>query len=697
MGKPQDGSSGSDGPPSHRPTPASDAERERGNIAASHTDEHVGVNPEEGEQSRSRVIDAVAWLLPFALVVYVALRGGGFDASVRAEVGIVVWVVLAVGVAAGLLPRLPVTRTAAVTIGLFAALIAWTTLAIAWTESAEKTIDELARTLTYFGFFLLAIAIQGRGGLRRTAGAVGAAIGVVAALALLSRLHPAWFPENQLGDIYTGFESRLNYPLNYWNGVAILVAMGLPLVLWLAAASRQLWARALASAALPVMALAIYYTFSRSGLIVGGIGLVVLLAAYPARRALVVPLVLGALGSGAVIAFATQREELKSGVESATASSQGDEMIAIVLGVCVLVGLLRFVLSRAEERGVLPEISAGPLERLPWRPLIAGALVVGAIGVLATGEASDRWEEFKQPGSVGTTGERFQSAGGNGRYQYWDSALAATSSEPVTGIGAGTYQFWWEREATLPGANEYAHSLYFETLAELGVVGLLLILGLFGSIVVAGARMVRNNPPERRAAPVAALATIVVFVLGAGIDWFWQIPAIPLVFFLLAAAIVAAAMEPDSSRGRREPGTRGPIRIAVPLLAVPVIALLASSLVASNSIESSQAAARDERLDDALDSARQASDLQPWAATPYVQEAQILDLMGEGPDAISAAEIATEKESTNWETWWVLSQVEENAGEPAAAEEALGRARSLNPLHYLWQEGGAEAAGQPGG
>src|SRR5688572_13063409 len=45
----------------------------------------------------------VAWLAPFALVVYLALRGGGYDAVVRMEVGIGAWVLLALVALAGVL------------------------------------------------------------------------------------------------------------------------------------------------------------------------------------------------------------------------------------------------------------------------------------------------------------------------------------------------------------------------------------------------------------------------------------------------------------------------------------------------------------------------------------------------------------------------------------------------------------------
>lgn len=46
---------------------------------------------------------AGAWLLAFAPVLYLGLRGGGYDAVVRGEIGIAVWWLLAAGALAGVL------------------------------------------------------------------------------------------------------------------------------------------------------------------------------------------------------------------------------------------------------------------------------------------------------------------------------------------------------------------------------------------------------------------------------------------------------------------------------------------------------------------------------------------------------------------------------------------------------------------
>ena len=74
---------------------------------------------------------------------------------------------------------------------------------------------------------------------------------------------------------------------------------------------------------------------------------------------------------------------------------------------------------------------------------------------------------------------RLLSIAGSHRYQYWQAAVHAFEAHPWDGIGPGTFQFYWSAHNTLAEFVRNAHSLWIETLAELGIVGLALIGGLF--------------------------------------------------------------------------------------------------------------------------------------------------------------------------------------------------------------------------
>ncbi|MDX6626014.1 MAG: hypothetical protein QOE56_1003, partial [Solirubrobacterales bacterium] len=61
------------------------------------------------------------WLLGFVLVVYLGLKGGGFDPLVYDQVGIAVWWVLLATVAVGAIPRRRPATHAWVALGQLAA------------------------------------------------------------------------------------------------------------------------------------------------------------------------------------------------------------------------------------------------------------------------------------------------------------------------------------------------------------------------------------------------------------------------------------------------------------------------------------------------------------------------------------------------------------------------------------------------
>ena len=61
----------------------------------------------------------------------------------------------------------------------------------------------------------------------------------------------------------------------------------------------------------------------------------------------------------------------------------------------------------------------------------------------------------------------------------------------VDGRGAGSYESWWSEHGTLATFVKDAHSLYLQTLGELGVVGLVLLLTALTAGATAGIARLR--------------------------------------------------------------------------------------------------------------------------------------------------------------------------------------------------------------
>lgn len=629
-----------------------------------------------------------ATLIPLLLIVYLGLTNGGFDPVSRSVVGIFVWWIVLVGTAVNLLPAAGGTVAGRLLFVLAAAFAAWTALAFMWTDSDERTATELARVSTYLGVFALALAAQGTGRWRQVLNGITAGVVVVCGIALLSRMHPGWFPEQIAGRYLQEIEieSRLAYPINYSSGLGALAAIGLPLALAATSSARSTAGQALAAAALPILALTLWLTTSSLSVPAAAVALAVFVVLAPDRLPKLATLLVAGAGS-AILFLATEgREAFDRGLLTPAAENEGSEMLAITLAVCGGVALVQIGFSRL-GRGV---------DRPAWLQIsrrhatIATAAVVAttaavAVAAGAPGELEDRWEAFKSRGASvipeqASRGDEILDFSGSGRYDFWEAAVDANATQPLLGIGPGTWDFWWLGHGSYAAYVRDAHSLYLETLAELGIVGFVLITVFSAGVLLTGAWRALRAPPEARLAIAAATAGSAAFVAGALVDWMWELGALAVVFFALAAVACGAREdapvrgERAGSRWRREGG-----RVAVVAVALAGLVAIVPPLWGTVALQRSYEAAADERLGDALGEARNAISAQPYAASPRIQEARLLARQGDLDGAASAAREATEREPTNWQHWLFLSRVAARTGDSDQAARARRRAERLNP------------------
>jgi O-Antigen ligase len=641
------------------------------------------------ERAREADWGAIAvWLLCFGLVAYLGLKGGGYDPLVHDQVGIAVWWVLLATVAVGAAPRLRPGALAWAALGLFAIFVVWTAFSLGWSESVDKTSADLARVLGYLGIFALAAFSRTRQDAPRIVGAVAAAIVLVATIGLLSRLHPAWFPAAAETGKFLEDSERLSYPLNYWNGLAGLIAIGLPLTLQVAACARSLLLKALAAAALPALMLTLYLTLSRGGIAAAILALAVFIALSSDRLPKVLTLALASAG-GAVLVFAAHsRDALQEGLLNETARHQGSTLLWIVVVVCLAVGLLQAGLFGNPLSGSRPGWTRVPRQSALVATIVAIlAFFVLALAAGAPGRVSDGWAEFKEGGGPGSGAGRLGSVAGQSRYQLWSAAVRENKTKPLTGTGSGTFEFWWARDGDTTETVRDTHSLYLQTLGELGIVGLVLLGSFLIAILVGGGRTLLSASSSSRSQVAAAIAGFAAFCITAVFDWMWQLPVLPVAMLLLASILVLprSAAEPAGPGGEARASLPVPLRIAAAVIALAAIVAIAIPLASTSFIRQSEADARNGDLPAALGAARTAQNVQPDAAGPRLQEALVLEAQGELPAAARAARAATERESTNWRTWLILSRIEAERGIAVASVHAYRRARSLNPRSPIFQ------------
>jgi len=627
-----------------------------------------------------------------AAVFWVAYDNGSYGLESRNTLAIALWWALIVIALFGLLPREPTSRASLVIGGLLAALALWTLASLLWSPSAEKTFDEFNRVTLYLAAFALVTVGVSRRNIGRWADGLAVAIAAVAAVALTSRLFPGSFPEGDLPTFLPGAVTRLSFPLGYWNGLAIFLALGVPLLLRIAVVARSAAVRGLALAPMPVIAAVIFLASSRGGSAAALVGSIVFLVLTDRRWTAAAALVTTSLGGAAAITVLLRRNELVDGpLGTDLVERQGRSAALLVALICLAVGVVYGSACHLLGGRIRPGRTAGRV--------VAFAAVVAAVVGIAAADPMERFDAFRTPPeelsgfeSGDFVKQHLLSGSGSGRWQFWTSALGEWREYPILGEGAGAYEAWWAEHGSTTLFAKDAHSIYLETLGELGVVGLGLVLALFVAGVGAGVQRARKAAGNAQVTGAALSAVFVAYGAAAGFDWVWELTAVgvlAIVALALVCGSAATAPAPLSAVGSgtrpQRPRSRFGLGVAVLVVAWILIVGQAIPLLAQREIADSQAAVRSGDLSEAFSAAGAARNIQPWAATPYLQLALVSEEAGNLRRAQAWIGKAIERDSRDWRLWLVSARVETKLGQVTAAERSLQHAISLNPRSPLFR------------
>jgi hypothetical protein len=527
--------------------------------------------------------------------------------------------------------------------GAVAALAVWTLASASWSDAPARALSEFDRTLLYGLVLVLTGTAAARIGdlsmlLRWTA----AAFAAIALAGLLTRLLPETLP------ISSGFlPERVSFPLTYWNAMGIACALGALMALHLTASGREpVVVRVLAAAAIAPIAVTLYLTFSRGAIWVLPVGFVLyVLLAQPRGLLTALPAAGIPAAIAAKVAYGAELLARADYDSSAAAASQGRHVALVVLACAAAAAGLRAAALPLDRR--LEAIRIAP-ERL--RLLRAGVAVglivamgIGALAADAPRRISDARATFSEGRYMDYSSDlrsRLTSAVDNGRIDNWRVALDGFDEQPLHGTGAGTYRITWDRfRAPPPVKVNDGHSLYLETLSELGVVGLVLLLVALGTIL--GAGVARLGGPERHAYG-AFVAAGAMLALHAAIDWDWEMPAL-FVWLFGAGGVALAAREGRLGELGRMPRVAAALAV---LLLAGTPALFAYS-------------------------------------QPPLDRAVSAFARRDCPAAIDAALTATERFGTRPEPWQLLGYCDARLGQFALARRAMDAARSRDP--HNWQ------------
>ena len=590
-------------------------------------------------------------------------------------------------VVAGLLVApVPVPRAAGLaSLVLLAALAGWVGLTIAWSIAPDQSWAAFDRLVTYGAFALLGmLAARVSRPARTIAAGLAALLALVLLWALAGKVVPALFPGGAR-------VARLRNPIDYWNSLALVGAIAVPLALWLASARRHDWrVRAAGTLLLYLAELVVVLTYSRAGIAVAAVAAAGWLGLTSGRLESLVALLVATPVAVIVAAWAFSRPAITDDLQP-YASRVGDGAwfgVFLALG-AALVAAVACALAQVEvsaERRRVYTRRAGVVLAL------MAAVGLAAVLTLKGGEILDEFRGSNQQVSQSAT--RFTEFSSSNRWTWWQEAWALFEDAPAGGKGAATFEI--ARRGIRQGSivTTEPHDLPLQFLAETGVVGFLLLLGFAGATAIAVRSTLRAVEARERAAAAALAVGLGAYGLHVLVDIHWEFVAVSAPAFFSLGVLVGL--------GPRRQARRPFVAAAAGVVAVAILYSLASPYASSRLVDSTYDEVAGGRIRQAVSDGRTARWLNPLSVDPLQAlgdaEAERANLAATRGDARAtrAAEVAALRhyreavslQPENSSTWYALGSFEYFTGRYRAALHDLDRAYGLDPYG---------PAGRPGG
>ncbi len=316
------------------------------------------------------------------------------------------------------------------------------------------------------------------------------------------------------------------------------------------------------------------------------------------------------------------------------------------------------------------------------------------------------------------------------RARYWKEALEVFGAHPALGAGAMGYQTARLRYRTAPLVVAHAHGFVVQTLADLGLVGLLVVLALLGCWAAAAGRA--THPFNRRWTPwrswldlrsgagqgpgwrahaegygaeriglLSMLCIVITFGAHSLIDWTWYVPGTACAALLCAGWLAGRGPLDAPTPARGWP--RSFAEIGRTRLLVAGAAIAAALLAAWSQWQPLRAEdAREQALEQlsshpaaALASARTAVDRDPLSPLALFTLADIQRASGQQTLARATLQRGVREQPSNPQTWLALGRYDLQ-GDPQDAVRELQAAiyldpQSIAPELLLPQRGDREA------
>lgn len=645
------------------------------------------------------------------VVLYYAFSAGGYFVVKRGygELALLYLVVLGLlfGVRVGGRPP----RMGLLELGFFGGYTLWMLLSVTWSYIPAASFDEFIRACLYLaGYGLFYMYMARREWLAWMGHLFIVIVFIVALDSAFGKIgildHPDLFQTN-----------RLSYPLTYWNTMGLMMIMAFPLALRvLADKATSVVVRCLYAPSIVLFITVLFFTFSRAGLLLLMLvfGLYLLVTVQRLRAVLQAAIAAGwsLLIIGFCYLFLPTMVQLIPNPDE----TEG-KLFGVLLLIVLLLAIVPQIPIRLLERRVSLTQAAARKAGFALAGLLVVMLLAGSVIFFAQQGNPVTWvrnqfEVISEPEpNVKGAEERLLSLQSE-RYKEYEVSVGVLADNPLKGTGGGTWSVHWYRERPREIQVKDGHSWFFETAAELGLVGAILVLGFIITFFVRCIRDLRFLAKNRQREIYGAFfAACAAFLIHAMIDWDWEMAVITLTFFMFAGGLlrygVIARSEAAAASRRESPpegessakdSGKGRLRgllswnWLIGVLCVIIMIATVFPLLARNRIESAKKLAGEGGdLVTMENQARLAHRLNPLDGEALVLMAGAAQTRGDYDAAESLILQAIDLESHNDKLYRDLTRlyiIKANAAQDpeqkldytAKAVDAIRKSRELNPL-----------------